>query len=81
MSRTLHHGDKAKQRKFEGRKGEKLKRSVAGWHWMSTPGWWVREMMTAPQRRQTRDMLKKAERDPDAEQDWPHPTKPEQYYW
>jgi len=79
MSRTRHHGDKAKQRKFEGRKGEKLKRSAPGWKWLNTPGWWTRLMMTAPQRRETRDMLKKA--GPDTDVMLSHPKRPHNYFW
>lgn len=74
MSRTKHHGDKAKLLLFEGRRGRysddefwvhtggclhrlpgpKRKRSESRWFWMATPGWWVKEMMTKPQRAQTR---------------------------
>jgi hypothetical protein len=46
---------------------------------MTTPSKWTRAMMTAPQRRETRDMLKKA--GPDTDVMLPLPKKPHNYYW
>lgn len=73
MSRTRHHGRKAKQRAF-GR----------AWRWLSqTPGWWIKMMMTRPQRRK----VKLWERDVQKRTDFenvprpPHGRKPHHYYW
>lgn len=73
MSRTHHHGSKAKARTFG--KNER---------WLSqTPGWWVRLMMTRPQRRR----VKLWERDAAKRLTWcdiddpPHGRKPHHYFW
>ena len=53
MTRTHHHGDKAKQRAYGG-----------GWRWLqATPGYWVRLMMTRPQRRSAAVWQRNAEKD------------------
>lgn len=73
MSRTYHHGNKAKERVFGSR-----------WRWIhQTPSWWVREMMTKPQRARTRNLLKKVERMKDLEDPplFPLARKPHVYYW
>jgi hypothetical protein len=43
MARTFHHGNKAKERHFG-----------ANWRWQATPSWWIRVMMTRPQRHEVR---------------------------
>jgi superoxide dismutase len=73
MSRTRHHGNKAKQRAF----GD-------GWLWLqATPGWWVRVMMTRPQRRLASVWQRKAETSTDLELvgDPPSGRKPHHYFW
>jgi len=73
MSRTKHHGDKAKQRTFGDR-----------WRWLSqTPGYWVRLMMMRPQRRAAAVWQRKAETSTDLEQagEPPHGKKPHWYFW
>ena len=73
MSRTTHHGDKAKRRAC-GRNWRQMRQ---------TPGWWVRIMMTRPQRRQ----VKLWERDAAKHLTWcdiddpPHGCKPHRYFW
>jgi hypothetical protein len=73
MARTFHHGNKAKERKH----GD-------GWRWLqATPSWWIRTMMTRPQRQEVRRLVKRtmdlAEYD-DAPL-FPLPKKPHRYYW
>lgn len=73
MSRTKHHGWKAKKREFGN-----------GWRWTSqTPGWFVRTFMTRPQRRAVklweRDAVKTT--DIDRVDKPPHGHKPHVYYW
>lgn len=73
MSRTRHHGKKAKSLTF----GDSER-------WLSqTPGWWIRLMMTRPQRRLAAVWQRKAEtsRDLSALDDPPHGRKPHKYYW
>ena len=49
MARTFHHGNKAKERRFG-----------ADWRWLqTTPSWWIRTMMTRPQRREVRRLVKR----------------------
>lgn len=73
MSRTRHHGYKAKKRLF----GYAFK-----W-WNSTPSWFVRMYMTKPQRKE----VKMWERDATMRNDVelvdlpPHGKKPHKYYW
>lgn len=97
MSRTYHHGSKAKARKFEGvgwgehlsyirpERGELLKRKryVNNWAWMKTPGWWVHDMMTVPQRAEVRQLIGKTLRMQDVEDAplFPLAKKPYDYYW
>lgn len=74
MSRTNHHGDKKKAKLFNP------------WRWLqSTPGWWIRMMMTRPQRRKAHEWEHKAAAtDPDlldGVDGPPHGNKPHQYYW
>lgn len=68
MARTYHHGDKAKRRRFG-----------KNWRWMNTPSWWIREFMTAPQRREVRDLLAKL--DPENPPLFPLAKKPHLYFW
>lgn len=75
MSRTRHHGDRQKQRRF----GE-------DWRWLlATPGYWTREMMTVPQRRAVRDWERNTTKTPQSELDTldlpPHGKKPHLYFW
>lgn len=73
MSRTKHHGDKAKKRAF----GDQ-------WNWTGqTPGWWVRLMMTRPQRRAVKLWERDAVKTTDLESvdRPPHGHKPHVYYW
>lgn len=95
MSRTWHHGDKAKRRLFEGGAWDepyvsileyaprKAKRSSSRWFWMSTPSWWIRCCMTVKQRAQTRILLRKTERLHDYEDAplFPLAKKPHEYYY
>jgi len=48
MARTFHHGNKAKERHFG-----------ADWRWQATPSWWIRAMMTRPQRQEVRRLVKR----------------------
>jgi len=76
MSRTKHHGDKAKKRAYG-----------INWLWLqATPGWWVRLFMTRPQRRAAAVWQRKVETCVDIE--WverldkpPHGKKPHLYFW
>ena len=73
MTRTHHHGHKAKRRTFG-----------AGWRWLSqTPGWWVKLMMTKPQRRAGAVWQRNIEKSRDiSDADKPpHGRKPHWYYW
>lgn len=53
------------------------------WHWMGTPGWWIRCMMTKPQRRAVSIWERKAVTSNDLEEvdTPPHGRKPHVYYW
>jgi hypothetical protein len=72
LTKTYHHGNKAKERKFG-----KL------WRWMNTPSWFTRMMMTKPQRKAAHDWERKAATSSDIEQldTPPHGKKPHIYYW
>lgn len=72
MSNTKHHGDKAKKKKF----GD-------DWRWMNTPSWWVRLMMTRPQRKAGKTWERKAATALDIEElDTPSVSrKPHYYFW
>ena len=75
MSRTKHHGNKAKERTFKD-----------GWRWLSqTPGWWNRMFHTHPQRRAAklweRNVAKTATNDLDTLNTPPHGNKPHKYFW
>ena len=73
MSRTRHHGDKAKERAFG-----------AGWRWLSqTPGWWVRLFMTKPKRQTERQLVQKLHKLPDVEDapEFPVAKKPHKYFY
>lgn len=55
------------------------------WHWMSTPGWWIRQFMNRPQRRAghawEHDIVKWKIEDIDLS-DYPCVSrKPHIYYW
>lgn len=71
MSRTYHHGDRGKQRKF----GER-------WLWYrATPSAWNRCFHTKPRRAQERQLIHRAMRI-DYEQVWPLGSrKPHEYYY
>ena len=73
MSRTRHHGHNAKRRLF----GEE-------WQWLSqTPGWWIRMLMTRPQRRAVKLWERKAVKSSNVEDEDnpPHGKKPHIYFW
>lgn len=64
----------------------KKKRYAREGNWMRTPGWWIREMMTRPQRAKTRLLLRKIvtgklELEDVARSHFGHPRKPHVYYW
>lgn len=71
MSRTYHHGDKAKARQY-GR----------NWRWFrATPSEWNRLHHTKPKRQQERRILHRVIRG-EYEQVWPLGSrKPHVYYW
>ena len=71
MTRTSHHGDKAKERKF----GDI-------WHWYkSTPSWWNRIHHTKRRRAENKRLAKKVTRG-ETEQVWPLGNrKPHEYFW
>lgn len=89
MSRTYHHGMKARERKYPSTwwwkcatnewhhpvRGSrpKRKRYAQELNWMNTPGWWIREMMTRPWRAKTRQLLHKVMRMHDLEEAPPFP--------
>ncbi len=52
-------------------------------HWMSTPGWWVKMMMTKPERRNAHLLEKKVLRTEDIDDvDFPDlGRKPHVYFW
>lgn len=89
MSRTYHHGNKAKQRKFGGWNRyldptpPKRPRHHIDWQWMNTPSWWTRLMMTRPQRQEARRLITQLYRLPDIADAPPFPLakKPHIYYW
>jgi hypothetical protein len=73
MARTFHHGDKAKERRFG-----------ADWRWMqTTPSWWIRTMMTRPQRQEVRRLVKRTLGlvDYEAAPLFPLAKKPHHYNW
>ena len=73
MSRTRHHGDKAKARTY-GR----------SWWWMRNyPKWWDHLRHTIPRRQAERQTVHRTLRDPDHGENevWPLDHKPHQYYW
>lgn len=61
----------------------KRRRSQQHLMWMTTPGWWIRDMMTRPQRARVRRLTQEALRSPDRGEAimWPHPKRPHIYYW
>ena len=70
MSRTYHHGDKAKQRAFKKH-----------WRWLgSYPGWWDTLFHHRPRRQEERRLCRLAERGVD-DGVWPLGRKPHKYYW
>jgi hypothetical protein len=73
MARTFHHGNKAKERKFG-----------ADWRWMdATPSWWIRALMTRPQRQEVRRLVKRTMEfvEYDDAPLFPRAKKPHHYYW
>lgn len=93
MSRTFHHGDRAKAKRFgykhyhhlyEGDPARpKLKRNHCHWKWMREPNWFIREYMTIPQRAEVRNLISKVEHLVDLEDtpEFPLAKKPKLYYW
>ena len=91
MSRSHHHGKRSQKKysRWNDWRSEpappKKKRSYVEPHfyWMHTPTWWVRLVMTGPQRRQVRDLILKCYRLPDIEDVplFPLAKKPHIYFW
>lgn len=71
MSRTRHHNKRIWVKK------------TPYWKWWSSPGWWVREMMTRPQRAKTRELINEVKKLDDLENapEFPLARKPHIYYW
>jgi hypothetical protein len=70
VSRTRHHGDKAKERTH----GD-------SWRWLGNyPGWWDTMMHHKPRRQAERSIKHKILRG-DEETLWPLDKKPHIYYW
>lgn len=69
----------------KGAKRKKKKRVDTEWHWMSTPMWWVREMMNQPQRAagtQWEKKILKVDIEDLIDVDTPSVSrKPHIYYW
>ena len=94
MSRTWHHGRKARERKFyiEHYRGgnppkcptpRKRRRTEQPYYWMNTPGWWNRVMNTRPWRARTRELLHRVMTMRDLEEWPPFPKgkRPHVYFW
>lgn len=90
MSRTLHHGDRAKERAFglfhssgypQDPTTPKRKRTADRWRWMREPNWWIHEMMNRPHRRRDKRAVAKALRTGDLDVVIVHPKRPYIYYW
>ena len=96
MSRTYHHGMKAKERKFGTRwwtggwlpyepkaTTPKVKRHHDHWHWMREPNWWIHEMMNQPFRSRDNQITRQALQLVDIEdfELLTHPKRPYIYYW
>lgn len=70
MSRTRHHGNKAKQRAYG-----------KDWHWLQNyPGWWDTLYHHRPARQKNRKLIHDVSRG-DNPTDWPDHRKPHKYYW
>ena len=69
----------------KGAKRKKKRRTDTEWHWMTTPMWWIREMMNQPQRATGRQWEKKILKyciDDLIDADTPSVSrKPHWYYW
>jgi hypothetical protein len=71
MSRTEHHGNKAKQRKFG-----------KNWRWyQQTPKMWRKMMMIGPARTEQSQAIKKLINGQGEPKKWPDYKKPHEYYW
>lgn len=70
MSRTYHHGYKAKERKF----GDHW------WWYRSTPSWWNRMKHERPKRAENRRRIHRVMRG-EYDQVWPLSRKPHIYFW
>ncbi len=68
-----------------GAKTKKKRRVDTEWHWMTTPGWFVKEFMNRPQRRQggawEKHVVKLAPEDVDLADTPSVSRKPHVYYW
>lgn len=73
MSRTYHHGYRAKKKLF----------GHGGHHWLRSPGWWIHDFMTRPQRAEVRRLTRVVMRlsDLDDAPEFPLAKKPHIYYW
>lgn len=67
-----------------------IKKATARWYadgqrTMTTPGWWIKMTATVPQRRETRDLLRKVVTSPVEDLEdcpvFPQGKKPHIYYW
>ena len=69
----------------KGARRKKKRRTDTEWHWMSTPMWWIREMMNQPQRaagRQWEKKVIKVDIEDLIDVDLPSVSrKPHWYYW
>ena len=71
MSRTKHHGDKAKERVF----------GDLWWWYKSEPKWWNKAYHIKPRRAENKKLIHRVLRG-DYEQTWPPGNrKPHAYYW
>jgi hypothetical protein len=92
MARTYHHGIKARARKFGDKHSRsypqdptspKRRRTKHHLEWMNTPGWWIRQYMTRPQRSRTQAVIAKVFKLADLEDapEFPLAKKPFLYFW
>lgn len=91
MARTWHHGERNRARLFRDAHycgawpprptPPKQKRHARVMVWMRTPGWWIHEFMTVPERARTRNLIRYWLSNPDAEIIFSHPKRPHIYYY
>ena len=66
--------------KVRGAKTKKKRKLDIEWHWMTTPGWWIRLMMGRPERARNRAWEQKVLYDIDLDY-IDTGRKPHIYYW